>query len=386
MQRAAYAPATRQPQRKRLTASLAMALTGCGLALAGAPTLAAAPQPAGAARIVTSCADDADPGTLRNVIAGAASGDTVDLSALTCSTISLTAGAIDTPLDDLTLRGPGTTLTIDAGGASALFEHYGAGTLAIERVTLANGSYAGGGACIFSTGNVVLTQSTVRDCRAAAAAGGGVLALGDLDLDASTLTGNFAAAGGGATAGGAIHVRNSTISGNVATAIGGGLYADGTLADGARLSIVNSTLTGNQADAAGGGVYIGYAVPMTLQSAIIAGNTAPAGHGADIGAYAPLGVGGANNLVIDSTLVLPADTLATDPRLLPLADNGGPTPTHALEVGSPAIDAGNNAAQLEFDQRGIGHARTVGGATDIGAFEVQVEPGDDTIFVNGFDA
>ena len=55
----------------------------------------------------------------------------------------------------------------------------------------------------------------------------------------------------------------------------------------------------------------------------------------------------------------------------PLADNGGPTQTHALLPGSPAIDAGDNTDAPEWDQRGIGFPRIVNGTIDIGAFEVQ---------------
>jgi hypothetical protein len=79
---------------------------------------------------------------------------------------------------------------------------------------------------------------------------------------------------------------------------------------------------------------------------------------------------------------LPPDTLGAAPLLGPLQDNGGPTRTHALLEGSPAIDTGNNAENLDFDQRGEGFARTVGVSADIGAFETQA---DDIIFRNGFD-
>jgi len=67
----------------------------------------------------------------------------------------------------------------------------------------------------------------------------------------------------------------------------------------------------------------------------------------------------------------------------PLQNNGGPTRTHALLAGSPAIDAGNNAANVDFDQRGAGFVRIVGASADIGAFEVQTV---DVIFSDGFDA
>ena len=63
-----------------------------------------------------------------------------------------------------------------------------------------------------------------------------------------------------------------------------------------------------------------------------------------------------------------------DPLLGPLADNGGPTQTLAVLAGSPALDAGNNALSLNFDQRGAGFARVSGTAADIGAFEHQVSP------------
>ncbi|HEY8505742.1 MAG TPA: VCBS repeat-containing protein, partial [Gemmataceae bacterium] len=61
-----------------------------------------------------------------------------------------------------------------------------------------------------------------------------------------------------------------------------------------------------------------------------------------------------------------------DPMLGPLAFNGGPTQTHALLAGSPAIDKGSNPAMLTFDQRGPGFPRVVGPQADIGAVEISV--------------
>ena len=78
---------------------------------------------------------------------------------------------------------------------------------------------------------------------------------------------------------------------------------------------------------------------------------------------------GADNFIGTSALPVPADTLTGDPMLAPLADNGGRTLTHALLSGSPAIDAGNNAQGLLYDQRGIGFPRVRGTRADIGAFE-----------------
>jgi hypothetical protein len=73
-----------------------------------------------------------------------------------------------------------------------------------------------------------------------------------------------------------------------------------------------------------------------------------------------------------------------DPRLPPLGNHGGPTRTHALLAGSPAIDAGGNPLADTSDQRGAGFAREApAGKPDIGAYERQ--PGEDEIFGNGFD-
>jgi hypothetical protein len=66
-----------------------------------------------------------------------------------------------------------------------------------------------------------------------------------------------------------------------------------------------------------------------------------------------------------------ANITGQDPLLQPLADNGGPTFTRALGVGSPAIDAGSNPLSLTIDQRGGNYVRVFGPAADMGAFEVQ---------------
>jgi hypothetical protein len=69
----------------------------------------------------------------------------------------------------------------------------------------------------------------------------------------------------------------------------------------------------------------------------------------------------------------PGDQINTDPMLGPLQDNGGPTFTHALLLGSRAINAGSPTFTPPpfFDQRGPGFHRVVNGRIDIGAFEVQ---------------
>jgi hypothetical protein len=83
-------------------------------------------------------------------------------------------------------------------------------------------------------------------------------------------------------------------------------------------------------------------------------------------------------------VTVPSGTLTADPELQPLADNGGPTATHAILTGTPAVDTGSNPGDLAYDQRGCPNARVAGAAADIGAFELQVGL-IDRVFRDGFD-
>ena len=188
---------------------------------------------------------------------------------------------------------------------------------------------------------------------------------------------------------GTVSLTNSTISGNSVSRSQSALYAGGAangggvFSDAASMDLLNTTVTANTADQ-GSGVYQSPTSAITLDSTIVGGNVSAAG-GSDFGARLAMTIAGANNLIASAsaTLTLPADTLAADPLLGPLDDNGGPTATHALLEGSPAIDAGSNVAALAFDQRGTGHVREYGDQADIGAFELQLLT--DPIFSDGFE-
>ena len=113
-------------------------------------------------------------------------------------------------------------------------------------------------------------------------------------------------------------------------------------------------------------------IAVTLANSILANTTTSSNP-----TYADCFGGGYSEVFTDvgpdtiSTSVCGGATVA-DPLLGPLADNGGPTLTHALLPGSPAINAGDpGAASLpEFDQRGPGFPRVAAGRIDIGAFEL----------------
>ena len=297
----------------------------------------------------------------------------------------------------VTIRGAGARRTvIDGNGLDRVFGVRLGATATISDLTI--------------TGGDANTPTSNLDI----ALGGGVLNFGDLTLERVAIVGNHADGGGGmftapggtftirdsliadntAVEGGGVRadtgglIENTTITGNVLrfrppaqllpdeiTGYGGGIDHRG----GANLTIVNSTITGNHAYKAGGGINsgqdyvpIGLLAPVWpfrvyLRNTIVAGNTAGQTPGnCHVSAMIIQSLG--HNLASDASCSLTArgDLPGRDPRLGPLADNGGPTDTQALLLGSPAIDAGENTACPATDQRGVGRPQ---GGCDIGAYE-----------------
>ena len=272
------------------------------------------------------------------------------------------------------------------GGASvegvAVLDH---STISGNLVSIGGTSIAAVGG-IDVAGQLTMTYSTVANNRASGsvsstAAIGGLRAFGGASITQSTISGNSASGGTGGlrlyAIGAPNSIINSTISGNSAPALGG-LYASG------ETSIKNSTIAFNveTVSQSGGGARF-VSTSANVQSTIIAGNVSGGGVAQNIALGVSGSVSGANNLIGPSpSVTLPAGTIGGDPKLFPLHDNGGPTLTHALRAGSPAIDKGNLDSGFNTDQRGTGFPRVVGARADIGAFE-GVDT--DSIFFNGFD-
>src|SRR5439155_20089982 len=165
-------------------------------------------------------------------------------------------------------------------------------------------------------------------------------------------------------------IVNSTISGNSA-GVGGGIWNDGR--SNATLTIVNSTLSDNSGPF-GGGIY-NQSATLTIGDTILKAGASGPNILNQSGTVNSLGY----NLSSDNgggVLTGTGDQINTDPVLGPLQDNGGPTLTHALLLGSPAIDAGdpNFTPPPNYDQRGPGFDRVVNGRIDIGSFEMQATP------------
>jgi len=134
------------------------------------------------------------------------------------------------------------------------------------------------------------------------------------------------------------------------------------------VSILNPTTAGNPAPAgtAGGMMIASFGAPvtLTLQNSIVAAN---GDYGCQVeGGGAVLTSLGHNVVTDGSCAQLGSDQIVADAGIGGLADNGGPTSTHALLAGSPAIDAGDNAVCPPADQRGSARSD---GACDVGAFE-----------------
>ena len=446
-------------------------------------------SPAGTARAVTiwtvtSLLDDGSVGTLRAVIAGATSGDTINFSV--SGTITLT-GQISIGIN-LTINGPGVSLlTINGGGAGRIFD-IGPGTIVtISDLTITGGSVLTDGAGIRSMGNLTLNRmvTTANVATQVGSKGGGIMNQGVLTINDSTISSNTAKKDGGgiysdigttlvlnrdvvtgnstsdvggrgggiaiysqetppslltmddttvssnsaqnygggiafsavipsngafgtlnitdsvihqnstyyAIAGGQggglyierfvnATIQNTTISSNTAT--GAGSSGGGMLTFGTTVNFNNVTVASNSADL-GGGVYLnssfGTASTLNPKNSIIADNISttsvpplvPDCYAAPNNSITSLGFNLIENLTGCFTVLLPSDITGVDPVLGTLKNNGGPTLTHELKTGSPAIDVGNPLTCALTDQRLI--ARPMDGDNngtticDMGAFE-----------------
>jgi len=322
-------------------------------------------------------------------------------------------------LTQSTLSGNSTTGNQARGGG--IRTHSGAVTLTQSTLTgnSTEGNFApGGGISSTGTGAVTLTQSTLSGNSTAEefVHGGGIYTnLGAVTLTQSTLSGN-STAGGGALGGGifaysgAVTLTQSTLSGN--STAGEGANGGGILTILGAVTLTQSTLSGNSttgANSHGGGIFVINTAtnpPLTIQNSIVAGNTVAQGTAPDLVPdpdstltvnYSLIGVADGLTFAGDVGNLTGTAASPLDPQLDPLADNGGPTMTHALLPGSPAINAGDpdfdpddfDPPQL-YDQRGAPFARVFGGRIDIGAFEVQEAVADNADFdddgyVDGFD-
>ena len=382
--------------------------------------------PAAALIVVNDLGDTTSPCaitcTLRAAITSANSNPGADAIAFSVSGIITLTSRLPSIADDVTIDGTGQAITVSGNSLVQVMVVNNGKTLNLNALTIANGKCdicTGGG--IANDGMLNVINSTFFSNTASGTGGGGIANTGMLTVTNSTFSGNnayyldgngiyyggggiynaltatltvtnstffdnFASSGGGIANAGVLTVTNSIFSSNMATFDGGGIVNDGALnvsnstfsdnlayyLDGGgifndgQLNVTNSTFSGNSAFFGNGGDISNWDGIATLLNTIVAssqygencyGAIANAGHNLD--RYNSCSWGTSNGSLSN-----------TDPRLGPLADNGGSTLTMALLPGSPAINAGDDNGCPATDQRGL--VRPVGPHCDIGAYEAVI--------------
>jgi len=328
---------------------------------------------------------------------------------------------------NMTINGAGAGVSIvDGGGVGAttnmrVFYINSGLTVYLNDMTVQHGHAEGGsnGGGIYNLGTLNIARCTIADNHSGTGTsdtgyGGGIFNSGTLNISASTFSGNYAGhRGGGIANDGVLNVTGSTFTGNEAR-FGGGVVAS---ASPSVTLVTNSTFTGNHASSYGGGINV-YQGTFTVANSTFSANTG--GHGAGLSKLdtsATLSIinstitnntttsesifrGGGGTVTLTNSIVAGNNVAAncsggitdggdnledandcgfsglinTDPLLGSLQDNGGPTETHALMPGSPAINTGNEAVCVAapvngLDQRGVIRPQPIGGNCDIGAFE-----------------
>jgi len=298
----------------------------------------------------------------------------------------------------ITIEGNGATIARQGNAPAFSLMHVAVGAdLTLRRVTLSGGSAVVSGGAISNDGTLTIENSTVSG-NTAPNLGSGVYNWGTLTIANSTISGNTGSRGGRGVDNlyGTLTIQSSTISANQ----GGGVGNFGGSA-----TIADSTVSGNIANSGGGlsnahsqygycgGGAAGPCSPgtLTLRNSLIAGNQAAVApeiannsvvNANNFNLFGLNGNAGVTGFTPGPTDIVPSVALAQ--ILGPLQNNGGPTQTHALVAGSPAIDAGNpngcldsTGLPLQTDQRGLprafdgNHDGTV--RCDIGAFELQAQ-------------
>ncbi len=375
-------------------------------------------EQSGSAPVSFSCSNsqsvtttaDSGAGSLRDAIQNACIDGTINFgSSLAGQTITLTSGQIVLNSTLTISNTQASGLTISGNNNSRIFDIRSSGNVTISNLILINGNAGtefGGAIRVLTDGQLTLLNSTVRDSQARA--GGGIRNQGSTTIRFTTIANNSSPNEGGGginnDTGGIMLIENSTISDNE------GLFAGGIANyNGAVLTIINSTISGNKCNAAGsgggienfdgegnlvirhstltnntcegsnsGGGIFNNTTPPILSHTIVAGNI---GSRPDLsGSFNSNGHNLIGNATGSSGITngVNGDQVGSgaspiDPMLGSLADNGGPTRTHALLPGSPAIDAGNNSGAPDTDQRGSGFVRILNGTIDIGAYETCFE-------------
>lgn len=330
-----------------------------------------------------------------------------------CGSVTINFSGVTSPIGlgtalpnishNINLSGPGPDqLTITRSGADdfRIFTVDSEVTASMSGLTISNGRLNDDGGGILNNGTLTVVNGVVKDNNISNPNynGGGICNRGTLNVVNTTIRGNVANNGGGITNFGTLTVVNSSINSNTAGGVagpGGGINNIGVA------TIINSTISGNTCNIAAGGIF-NQSGNLTLTNSTVSLNTAKNGTAGGVAV-------GAGTVTLRNTIIannsntdVSGNFTSQDYNLIgntaganftgptahhivnvnallgPLANNGGPTMTHALLAGSPAIDTGSNVLAVDqngnpltTDQRDAGFTRIVNGTVDIGAFEAQ---------------
>lgn len=364
------------PYRSSALRALTHALA---LALGGLTLIDAEATPDGANITITNC-NDSGSGSLRAAMASVTNNSTINFDQLTCSTITLTTGALTDPnVDSLKLLAtphvvagrPVPAVTIDGNGNGRVIDHESGGELELQGLALRNGrtSDAKGGGCVYSAGHVRATAVSVSGCVATAVGTGDAL-------------------GGGIASNDAIELHFSSISGNSAQANAGGYAYGGGLFTRYGLYAAYSTISGNSSIGfgyGGGASVLGY---TTIYSSTVSGNVASYGAGLALfgGSVGPGDLKIANSTIAQNHATgFAAGIEASGPLEVfssTIAGNVGDHPNNAAGIvieGSQALQlvstivANNTQAGVQHDISGPGAIS--GSANLVGASAVALPPG-----------
>ncbi len=407
------------------TASAGLLIAGLiyasfGTLLIGVPRSARA-APATAIVVTTNADDSIVNGncTLREAIQAANTDAAVDACAAGSGADTITfagnytivLGSILNVAQSLTLDGSGHTVILDGNHAVGVLN--ATAPITVRYLTIQNGGGVTTGGGLSVNADATIDHVTFLNNQASMQ-GGGLYANAPVTITYSSFTGNQVTVYSPSAYGGAVHfgdqatVSNTTFNDNSSANYGGAFTTEpgngpllvmisgstfisntaqtgGAIVTWDPLSVINSTFSGNTASGSatsGGAMALAYTTsitnatisdstgsgiqgsgPVSLVNTIIANSLTGSDCTATVGTNL-------NNLFEDGTC---SPSVSGDPLLGSLANNGGSTQTFALLPGSPALDAGDNAACPATDQRGV--ARPQNGVCDIGAFESTIQPG-----------
>ena len=326
---------------------------------------------------VVSNSNDNGAGSLRDAIASASSGDTIQINSSAVSTVNITSGelVIQKNLVIKTLPVSQVTIRRNTGTQMRIFRIDSSFTVTLENITVKNGNPSGstsmGGGIYNYKANLILNNCSIENNSCADGDGGGIHNAGTLTITNSAIIDNISNDAGGAiynASASSVSLTNVTISGNQCKFGGGsGIFNNGTL------TLTNCTFSGNKraTGTGSGGAIRALTGSVTVKNTLFGQNfnadlSSAVGVNKDGGSFTSQGFNMSDN-ASDTPLNHVSDVKGVNVKINALADNGGFTKTVSLQYGSPAINAGTASGAPSTDQSGNPRF----GATDIGAYEFQ---------------